>query len=320
MSLSRLNYLDPRYRDAFGGQDIRHFMVYSSQREPVGRVLDVLVDEAERFQALIIEVGTAIASKQVFLPLQYAQIDPSTQGVYLTFTRAQAMELPVYNPIANQVQSNQSHQNYQEPVSYPTAQSPDVRDPSFRIHSEGNVPSEQSTLSDPQTTIPPREVRSEERSAREPRTIPPIQSSVPVDQGNEINAQLLEERLIVDRKRQKVGEVIARKEIETHMIEVPVQREKLIIEQVGPEHREIASIDLGQEPHPLVSQAGQPSIPSQPSVQGEFYSARAASQFLQAIADRSDAGIEAIHINIVVQDPELQQIYQQWLTHYSAIR
>ena len=50
-------------------------------------------------------------------------------------------------------------------------------------------------------------------------------------------------------KQRKVGEVIVRKEIETRMvqIEVPVRYEKLIVEQVSPEHKQLAEIDLGQE-------------------------------------------------------------------------
>jgi len=58
--------------------------------------------------------------------------------------------------------------------------------------------------------------------------------------------RLLEERLVVDRSKRKVGEVIIRKEIETRIIQVPVRREKLIIEQVSPERKQLVEIDLGQ--------------------------------------------------------------------------
>jgi len=58
--------------------------------------------------------------------------------------------------------------------------------------------------------------------------------------------RLLGERLVVDRSKHKVGEVIVRKEIETRIIQVPVRYEKLIVEQVSPEHKQLVEIDLGQ--------------------------------------------------------------------------
>ncbi|MEA5607357.1 DUF2382 domain-containing protein [Nodularia spumigena UHCC 0060] len=55
---------------------------------------------------------------------------------------------------------------------------------------------------------------------------------------------LIEERLIADHKQHKIGEVIVRKKIETRMVQVPVRREKLIVEQVSPENKQLAEIDL----------------------------------------------------------------------------
>ncbi|MBD0267957.1 MAG: DUF2382 domain-containing protein [Cyanobacteria bacterium Co-bin8] len=45
--------------------------------------------------------------------------------------------------------------------------------------------------------------------------------------------QLVEERLVVNRKRNKVGEISVRKVIETEIVEVPIRREKLVIEKIG---------------------------------------------------------------------------------------
>lgn len=59
--------------------------------------------------------------------------------------------------------------------------------------------------------------------------------------------RLLGERLVVDCTKRKVGEVIVRKEIVTRTIQVPVRYEKLIVEQVSPERKLLAEIDLGQE-------------------------------------------------------------------------
>ena len=58
--------------------------------------------------------------------------------------------------------------------------------------------------------------------------------------------RLVEERLVVNRSKHKIGEVIVRKEIETRIIQVPVRYEKLIVEQVSPERKQLVKIDLGQ--------------------------------------------------------------------------
>jgi len=56
--------------------------------------------------------------------------------------------------------------------------------------------------------------------------------------------RLLGERLVVDRGKRKIGEVIVRK-IETRMIQVPVRHE-VIVEQVSPERKQLAEINLGK--------------------------------------------------------------------------
>ena len=52
--------------------------------------------------------------------------------------------------------------------------------------------------------------------------------------------------MVVDRNKHKVGEMIVRKEIETRIIQVPVRYEKLIVEQVSPERKQLVEINLGQ--------------------------------------------------------------------------
>jgi len=57
--------------------------------------------------------------------------------------------------------------------------------------------------------------------------------------------QLLEERLVVNRKRVKKGEVIVRKVTETQMVEVPVYREKLVVQKQG-EDSSLFEMPLGE--------------------------------------------------------------------------
>jgi hypothetical protein len=59
---------------------------------------------------------------------------------------------------------------------------------------------------------------------------------------------LLEERLMVELAQRKTGEIVVRKEIETHIITVniPVRNEKIIVEQVSPIYKKIAEVNLGE--------------------------------------------------------------------------
>ena len=131
--------------------------------------------------------------------------------------------------------------------------------------------------------------------------------------------RLLEERLVVDLSKRKVGEVIVRKEIETRMVQVPIRREKLIVEQVSPERKKLAEIDLGQaelagiELLETASKATETtSLDSGATVSGEFESPKIASLVLNAIALERRHGCKKVRVEIVVEDAERQKTYQEW--------
>ncbi len=125
--------------------------------------------------------------------------------------------------------------------------------------------------------------------------------------------QLLEERLVVNLHKRKVGEVIVRKEIETRIVEVPIRREKLIVEQVSPEAKQLAVIDLGQTQETEFDAQQVSDNMLSPTVEGRFTSANAAIQFLQAIADQSSPGLRSVHVIIALEDAGSRAIYQHWL-------
>lgn len=150
---------------------------------------------------------------------------------------------------------------------------------------------------------------------------------------SEEKISLLEERLIVDLIRRKVGEIVIRKEIKTCLLQVdiPVRREKLIVEQLSPEYKQLAEIDLGQEPildrslvdpnqaipHSLISAEHdaqhlsiERSQSSQKRIQRTFNSIESAKNLLDGIAGRFDNDSETIHIEIVFKDSERQKVYQ----------
>lgn len=58
---------------------------------------------------------------------------------------------------------------------------------------------------------------------------------------------LLEEKLQVTRQKQKVGEVVVRKEVETKIVQIPIRREKLIVEKAGENPTPLTQTVLGSE-------------------------------------------------------------------------
>ncbi|MBR8837173.1 MAG: DUF2382 domain-containing protein [Stigonema ocellatum SAG 48.90 = DSM 106950] len=135
--------------------------------------------------------------------------------------------------------------------------------------------------------------------------------------------RLLGERLVVDRSKRKIGEVIVRKEIETRMIQVPVRHEKLIVEQVSPERKQLAEIDLGHgEISDIELIQGQKvdfaSTDSGFSVSGEFSSPKIASLLLNAIALERNHGCKKVRVTILLEDEERQKTYQEWFSRTST--
>ncbi|WP_353930708.1 DUF2382 domain-containing protein [Okeanomitos corallinicola TIOX110] len=127
-----------------------------------------------------------------------------------------------------------------------------------------------------------------------------------------ITIPLLEERLLIENKKHKIGEVIIRKEIETQIVPVSVRREKLIIEQVSPEYQKLAEIDLiNKETTEFIS------LEKDLIVNGEFTSAKVASLLLNAIAQEENHGCQQIKVTVVVENEYQQQKYQEWFNHCS---
>ncbi|MBE9033972.1 YsnF/AvaK domain-containing protein [aff. Roholtiella sp. LEGE 12411] len=141
------------------------------------------------------------------------------------------------------------------------------------------------------------------------------------DIGEEKIIRLLEERLTVETGKRKVGEVIVRKEIETRMIQVPIRREKLIVEQISPEHKQLAEIDLGQEEISSIelTEAERLEITNFGglTVSGEFNSPKIASLLLNAIALERNHGCKQVRVTIAVEDESRQKKYQEWFDRCS---
>ncbi|MBE9167641.1 DUF2382 domain-containing protein [Pleurocapsales cyanobacterium LEGE 06147] len=129
----------------------------------------------------------------------------------------------------------------------------------------------------------------------------------------EKSISLLEEKLLVNRNKRKVGEVVVRKKIETRMVQVPVRREVLIVEQIGGENKQLAEIDIGKGEITGVEIANLSRNIAERTIEAEFLSPSSASDFLKAIALTENHGCVKINIELTVNSQEKLEAYQQML-------
>lgn len=127
------------------------------------------------------------------------------------------------------------------------------------------------------------------------------------------NISLLEERLLVKRHRQKIGEVVVRKEVETRIVEVPLRSEKLIIERVGLEPQRLVEIELGREEIAGLDESLLAAGDGRYLASAEFSSPQAAAEALAAIAQHQQNGNARVRVELVVDSREAQQQYREML-------
>ncbi|MEL6788320.1 MAG: DUF2382 domain-containing protein [Cyanobacteria bacterium J06607_15] len=75
----------------------------------------------------------------------------------------------------------------------------------------------------------------------------PVEADIVDNAAEAKQISLLEEKLQIARRREKVGEVIIRKQVETRVIKVPLRREKLIVERIGKQPEKLTEVVVAEE-------------------------------------------------------------------------
>lgn len=134
---------------------------------------------------------------------------------------------------------------------------------------------------------------------------------------DEHQISLLEEKLVVKRQKRKVGEVIVRKEIETRMIQLPIRREKLVIEKVGAtnENEYVTEVDLGEGQINGVKFSELGDTQNLHLSQSGFVSIESAQKLLAAISDRFDSKVK-VRVEIISDSSNSQTAYQEICDRY----
>jgi len=235
MALLRLKDFEPNYRDAFDGDDIIGLDVYTEGTDDkIGTVKDILVDDAGQLRYLVVDIGFWIFGKQVLLPMGRAKGDWKAQRIYASLSKEQAERLPEFDD------SMVVDYDYEERVRG-VYRTPAARGAlSYQeLPLEAPIPVETSAPLDAAYPVSAQGAMPSEEGAAYDRSSYSYQKDPSLYEMNETDHQALklyEERLVVNKKRRKSGEVTLGKhvEVETARATVPVERERVVIERVNP--------------------------------------------------------------------------------------
>jgi uncharacterized protein (TIGR02271 family) len=209
MVLHKIKDFNPNYKEHFGGREIKGLDVYTAD-EKIGSVEDVLVDDEGRFRYLVINTGMWVLGKKVLLPIGRARVDDNSKRVYATnLTKAQVEALPEFN---DDLKIDYDHEER-------------VRG----VYRDGSMPMQQdvSSIGNVSTTGTATMNRDNYSYDREP-------DLYGMHDQNASTLKLYEERLVAGKTRQKAGEAVISKHVETDTAaaSVAVDKERVVIERM----------------------------------------------------------------------------------------
>lgn len=271
---------------------LKTFLVKEREGKLVGKIKDIYFDASGKLNFLVSGKHGQNPRLVVLNIKQLDQVDYQEKILFFKLTLEQIEMLPVTS-------ANDSHEHLELPES-PNAVSHSNQTPPLAIMSH-------------ETDADSLHIQNQES----PETNEDLDGA-DLDIVDREIIRLLEERLVVHRSKRKVGEVIVRKEIETRMVQVPIHREKLIVEQVGDDPKVLAEIDLGEgQITGLDLSEINHHQPSVPTVSAEFTSVQKASKVLHLIESQPRHGCVKVRLEIVLENPELEETYQKLMDSYS---
>lgn len=208
MHLYKLADAYPNYKEEiFGGDDIKGYDVYSGQTDDkIGSVYDALVDDSGSFRYFVIDTGFWVFGKKVLIPIGNLQIDYDRKRVYVPgMTKDEVERMPEYSDnMTIDYEYEEQVRNFFRPRAAAAGTTTSVTDRPQYDRNTYNYDYDRTLY-----------------------------------QANEENPQrirLYEERVFANKNRQKTGEVVVGKHVETETarVSIPVEKERVIIERTNP--------------------------------------------------------------------------------------
>lgn len=332
ISLFRISDFKPQDRKLFEDADILDFEVFTEQQERVGSVADILMDEIGQLYYLyylVIDISSWLSHKLVLVTPAQFYIDRQLQQIRLLgLTKTQIQNLPPYEAASQRPRTlnRQGQASTQSSHAILGSTAPSAVESFTALETsvplENPVPLEAAPLLLRQRIQQPLEnIHSPVQAslAQEPRSPqhssasveePSLQSRITSEVVSSQTIPLLEERLVTRQNRRKIGEVIFRKQIETRIVEIPIRREKLIIEQVSPELKQLAVVDLPGEQLSDIELLQVATSTVEATQTSEFISVELARQVLARIGQQANGSFPKV--KLMFEDTSLQAAYQSW--------
>ena len=200
MPLLKLEDFYPDYRNDSDSKNLKDFSVYAQGDDKIGTVTDILVDDQDgRLRYFVVDTGFWVFGKKVLLPVGSTQVDYTDERIYvLTMTRSQVENLPNFDGL-EKVDYGYEEQvrNVYRPATTTAATKPAYDQNTYRYEHDRDL--------------------------------------YDLNEQNHQALKLYEERLIASKIRQKTGEVSIGKHVETETahVEVPVEKERVVIERMS---------------------------------------------------------------------------------------
>ncbi len=236
MALQKLENFDPHYRETFGDDDIKGLDVYTGEtNEKIGKISDVLVDEAGHFRYLVVEMGFWVFGKRVLLPIGRAQHNHKQRRVSVSLSKAQVEALPEFH---DDMPVDQEHEEQVRGVYRTDAATAPV-DTSAPL--EASAPLDAATGAAVMTGAMAAGPVRATTSNRDTYSYQQEPSLYDLNDRDHQTIKLYQERLLASKTRRKTGEVAVGKHVETETakVSVPIEKERVVIERV-------ASADAGK--------------------------------------------------------------------------
>ncbi len=127
---------------------------------------------------------------------------------------------------------------------------------------------------------------------------------------------LLEEKIKINRSKQKTGEIIVRKQIETKIVQVPISREKLIVERIGKQPEQLAEVIIKEEKVNGFEFGQIDTNQDLHITKSHFLTVTTAQQLLEALAHLSTSNNARIRLEIVTNSSQEQIKHQSICERY----
>jgi uncharacterized protein (TIGR02271 family) len=243
MSLYKIKDFDPEYGKHFDDGDVIGMDLYAGD-DKIGSVDDIMVDDNGNIRYLLINTGVWVAGKRVLLPIGRARIDNSQKRVYAgTLTKSQVEALPELTAETNVDDDHEERVRGVYRSSTPGFQQQTPHTLGVGYTGAESYPA--STHSEPMLDLDTPYIDGQIEYERQAAPVPtPVPTPTPVvdrdaemytlDDRNHPSFKLYQERLIASKTRQKAGEAVISKHVETQTATaaVPVEKERVVIERI----------------------------------------------------------------------------------------